>query len=54
MAAVMAAISSSVASTSVIPGMNRIAIADIIDIPITNTVRNTKTVPMPTSMSVIP
>jgi hypothetical protein len=54
MAAVMAAISSSLAASFAFADENFVAIADIIDIPMTKIVRNTKTVPMPTSMSVIP
>jgi hypothetical protein len=34
--------------------VNFTAIIDIIDMPKTNTARNAKTVPMPTSMSPIP
>ena len=48
----MAAISSSLAAAA--DGENFIAIDDIINIPMTKKVRNANTVPIPTSMSVMP
>ena len=55
MAGVIAAISSSLGPSSVaVDRVNRIATAESVVIPNTKIVRNANTVPMPTSMSVIP